>query len=311
MSDSRLQRITIAKTALEKAKTIPEAKAIRDQASAIGAYLKEQGYLLSVQNDAAELKLRAERKLGQLIPMEFPRIKKRDANGKATPLSQATTLEESGISRDQSSRWQTVAKIPDEKFEQFVEVTKADGQSELTTAAAIRVAKSGNILVGKFTGDDENYTPPEFLELVRAVLGEIDLDPASNPFAQKTVKAKRYFDEEKNGLAQEWSGRVFLNPPYSNPLIGQFIKKLIEECRSERVPQAILLTNDNTDTEWFQMAGSTCKAFCLRNGRISFYKSDGVTRTSPTNGQTVFFFGKDGARFQKVFAPSGLICRVL
>lgn len=43
---------------------------------------------------------------------------------------------------------------------------------------------------------DEWYTPPETLELVRGVLGEIDLDPASCEVAQQTVGAKRFFSKE-------------------------------------------------------------------------------------------------------------------
>jgi hypothetical protein len=38
----------------------------------------------------------------------------------------------------------------------------------------------------------ERYTPPEYLDRVRAVLGDIDLDPASSEIAQETVKAKHY-----------------------------------------------------------------------------------------------------------------------
>lgn len=172
------------------------------------------------------------------------------------------------------------------------------------------LAGPGKIQAQLFTGDNENYTPGDFLDLVRKVLGTIDLDPASNDFAQKTVKAKRFFDKQTNGLEQEWSGRVFLNPPYSNPEIGQFIHKLVYEYWSGRVATAILLTNDNTDTEWFHLAATKCMAFCLRNGRISFYQ-EGGERTSPTNGQTVFYFGHNTALFKKVFGESGVICRIL
>ena len=64
------------------------------------------------------------------------------------------------------------------------------------------------------TGEIEWYTPPEYLERVRAVLGGIDLDPASSKVAQKTVKAKRHFTKVEDALKREWHGRTFMNPPY-------------------------------------------------------------------------------------------------
>lgn len=59
----------------------------------------------------------------------------------------------------------------------------------------------------------EHYTPESVVEAARKVLGAIDLDPASCALANATVKAARYFDREHDGLTQQWSGRVFLNPP--------------------------------------------------------------------------------------------------
>ena len=71
-------------------------------------------------------------------------------------------------------------------------------------------------------GNPENYTPAVYIEAVRRVLGEIDLDPASRRIAQETVKAKRFFTKEDDGLRQVWTGRVFLNPPYARGVIDRF-----------------------------------------------------------------------------------------
>lgn len=101
------------------------------------------------------------------------------------------------------------------------------------------------------TGDNEWYTPVRFIEAARAALGEIDLDPATCEFAQSRVRAERFFTVEDESLERPWHGRVFLNPPYAQPLIGQFVHKLVEEYKTERVTAAVMLTHNYTDAAWF------------------------------------------------------------
>ena len=84
------------------------------------------------------------------------------------------------------------------------------------------------------TGEFERYTPAQYIAAARRVLGEIDLDPASCEVAQGIVKAVQYFTAKDDGLKQEWHGRVWLNPPYAQPLIAQFVSKLIAERKAGR-----------------------------------------------------------------------------
>lgn len=65
---------------------------------------------------------------------------------------------------------------------------------------------------------DEFYTPPEIFK----ALGPFDLDPACGPLCPNRAHAKKVF--ESNGLDQEWKGRVWLNPPFSNlhPWVTKF-----------------------------------------------------------------------------------------
>lgn len=192
------------------------------------------------------------------------------------------------------------------------EELKYDSLSYLTDAYAQTEGGNGkDVIATKFTGDPENYTPSEYIEAVRSVMGGIDLDPASNGFAQKTVKAKTFYTEKEDGLEQEWTGRVFLNPPYNSGVIDRFVEKLVSTFESHNgIKSAILLTNDNTDTAWFHRAANRASAICLLRGRINFYKEDGPP-TSPTNGQTFFYFGNETAKFRKVFGAFGLIVRVI
>jgi hypothetical protein len=59
----------------------------------------------------------------------------------------------------------------------------------------------------------EWFTPPEIIKRVHAVMGGIDLDPASCAQANEIVGAKEFWTDDDNSLNRAWHGRVFVNPP--------------------------------------------------------------------------------------------------
>ncbi len=154
------------------------------------------------------------------------------------------------------------------------------------------------------TGEFLRYTPKLYVEASRAVLGIIDLDPASDAQAQQTVDAEKFFTAEDDGLKHEWQGNVFLNPPYHRELLPDFVDKLIEELKAGRVKQAIMLTNNSTDTEWFRKAAEAANTVCFTNGRIAFTTPAGI-EVAPTQGQAFFYFGPDVKKFVEVFRKIG------
>ena len=161
-----------------------------------------------------------------------------------------------------------------------------------------------------FTGNNEWYTPAPHLALVRHVLGDIDLDPASNDIAQQQVCAVNYFTSEDDGLTRPWHGRIFMNPPFSYPEIERFIDKLLEELTAGRVTEAIALTNNFSDTAWFHKAALAAAALCFTKGRVPFETPEGE-RGQPTQGQTFFYFGPRLDCFRAAFADQGLIMCVV
>jgi len=169
--------------------------------------------------------------------------------------------------------------------------------------------KPKDVIATKWTGDQESYTPEKYIKSARVVMGSIQLDPASNDMANETVNAAIFYTKEDDGLEREWSGNIFLNPPYSQPEIKQFINKLLDTVSRKPEVQAILLTNNNTDTSWFHNAAMECAAICLTRGRINFNKPDGSV-SQPTNGQTFFYFGENVKAFANEFRQHGLIVRV-
>ena len=60
----------------------------------------------------------------------------------------------------------------------------------------------------------EWYTPKYIIE---ALGDDFDLDPCA-PY-NNWYTAKKSYTKEDNGLLKEWFGRVFLNPPYTNPIV--------------------------------------------------------------------------------------------
>jgi len=166
--------------------------------------------------------------------------------------------------------------------------------------------KSNEQFRTSFTGNNEWYTPQKYIDAARSVMGNIDLDPATSESAQKRINADRYFTEDCDGLERKWYGRVWLNPPYSQPLIYLFIDKLVSQIESDSIRECILLTHNYTDTAWFHLAESKAALICFTKGRIKFEDTQG-NLASPTQGSAFFYFGDNEKKFREVFQEFGFI----
>lgn len=155
--------------------------------------------------------------------------------------------------------------------------------------------------------NNEWGTPSKYARSVRNVLGRIDLDPASNELANETVQAREYLDVDRNGLNQSWYGTVYLNPPYGRGEAKPFAEKLVKEFRGNRTIEAICLTNNVTDTDWFaDSIGRYASAFCFPDHRIQFIAPEGAKKSSNSHGQVFSYFGKDIPAFMVEFQQYGL-----
>ena len=133
---NELQRISQARQALAEATTVEEVKDVRDKAEAIRQYVKQAGMGLKAQNECAEIKIRAERKGGELLH-------EMDLHGgdrKSTLHDGRLKLSDMGMNYTQSHRWQLEAFIPDDIFEEYIADIIAK-PAELTTASILRLAR--------------------------------------------------------------------------------------------------------------------------------------------------------------------------
>lgn len=176
---------------------------------------------------------------------------------------------------------------------------------ELDTREFIERGGTANLLVA--STENEWYTPARYLDAARKVLGGIDLDPASSPSANETVQAARIFTSADDGLAQEWKGRVWLNPPYGD-LPGKFVAKLVDEFMRCNVQAAVALVNSHcTDTGWFQpLWGQT---LCFTDHRIDFGSAGRDKTSTSTHGSVFAYFGPDQGAFADAFSEFGAIVR--
>ena len=146
---------------------------------------------------------------------------------------------------------------------------------------------------------DEWYTPSWVFKSIGV---EFDLDPCSPGSPPSTVTAKRHLTQAENGLAAEWHGTVWLNPPFSSK--REWYKKLVKHGNG------IALIPARTETHDFQDYMNAAQALLFLKGRIYFERGsrpgangNGVTSTPPFGVVLVAY----GAAMARALLDSKLI----
>jgi hypothetical protein len=188
---------------------------------------------------------------------------------------------------DSTTQLVALAKLPPE--------AQADAVQQVKSGQAKTIQEATRPHVANNSGNNEWYTPAQFIEAARVVMGSIDVDPASSEIANQTVKAGIYWTAETNGLGKHWCGNIWLNPPYSQPLLGQFIDSLIAKLSTGEVSQAVVLLNNATETKSHQklLSSRHLDSVCFPEGRIKFLDETGQPVNSPLQGQIILYLCSD------------------
>lgn len=290
--------LTGAAKALAEARTLDDVGQIHDIAAAAAAYARAHDLGLESENYAVEIRLRAARKGGELLA-KMEKAKGHRFNGNAGGATFAPpALNSLGIDKHRAKEFRLAAKPTERAFDGYIEAAR-ENTGRLTVSGLDRVARGLSV---HFASDTPEWnTPPEVIVAVRAALGGIDLDPCSNA-GKPNVPARRHFTEKDDGLTREWSGRVYMNPPYGD-VIKSWVEKFVEEYGSGRVSAAIALVPARTDTVWFGLLRDA--AMCFVRGRLRFSESE----TSAPFPSVVAYFGPNRARFAQAFSDMGDIWR--
>lgn len=113
-------------------------------------------------------------------------------------------------------------------------------------------------------------TPPEIITSLGG-WESFDFDPCASPEPRPFRTARRMNGRaDANGLLVEWSGRVWLNPPYSSGVIGKWLTRLADHGRGTSLIFA------RTDTEAFRReVWGRASGLLFIHGRLHFHYPDG------------------------------------
>lgn len=160
------------------------------------------------------------------------------------------------------------------------------------------------------TGCVEWHTPEWLWKAAEEVMGGIDLDPCSNSKTNPTVPAYIRFTKEDDGLAREWSGRMYMNPPWGRG-IEKWVKKAVASYEEGDLEQAVLALPASTETRWFSYLWDY--PICFARGRCFFIL--GETGEVPENGGPTpvayVYMGPHKATFVRVFSTQGAVVEKL
>lgn len=221
-----------AKRAIAECKNIDELKQIRNKAQALKAYAKQARESLEVQNNVAEIKIRAERRIGEFskeLPIGRGKVKMTPHDGESFKTD---ILKQAGIRH--AERYEAIANLPEKDFEEHIKRVKQSNE-ELTTVGLIKLARQDTKSKYRKTlaKSGENIFLPQQIDLrlgdFRKVLKDIkkvDLILTDPPYPKEYLPLWKDLDEFANNKLKDGGYLIAYSGQYHLPEVFNSFKHL-------------------------------------------------------------------------------------
>jgi phage N-6-adenine-methyltransferase len=157
------------------------------------------------------------------------------------------------------------------------------------TAAKVREAVGRRMDPIYSSGRDDWETPQAFFDALDAEFG-FDLDVCALP---ASAKCERFFTPDDDGLAQEWTGTCWMNPPYGDE-IARWVRKAWEAAQAGAT--VVCLVPARVDTGWWWDYCRFGEVRFLR-GRLRF--GGGTTGAPFPSAVVVFGYSPDTVYWER------------
>ena len=143
------------------------------------------------------------------------------------------------------------------------------------------------------SASDDWATPPHVFEALDAEF-DFELDAAASP---TNAKCPRFYTPADDGLAQEWTGTVWVNPPYERYITEKWIEKAADSADAGATVVALIPARTCTKW-WHRHVMERADEVRLIEGRLKF----GVGTDSAPFPSAVVIYGP-GGRASGITAP--------
>jgi hypothetical protein len=136
-------------------------------------------------------------------------------------------------------------------------------------------------------------------------IGPFHLDPCAAPNPRPWDTAKTHITFPQDGLATEWNGRVFCNPPYGRET-GKWMHKMGDHG------SGIALVFARVETAaWQQWVWPFADGILFLDGRLSFHKPDGSKGQTAGSPSALIAFSPGDAECLRLCTLPGVFTRAV